>query len=96
MASLDQLLHLLNFLYPAFALGTLLALLGCVLARNRPLAPVFVVKSAINTVAGGMALLAGLWLFGRDGKMATYGALVLACASSQCWVRLGAGRARGR
>ena len=96
MAPLDQLLHLLNFFYPAFALGALLALLGCVFSRNRPLAPVFVAKTAINTIAGGVALLAGLWLFGRDGKMATYGALVVACASTQCWVRLGAGRARGR
>ena len=96
MASLDQLLHLLNFFYPAFALGALLALVGWVFSRNRSLAPVFVVQAAINTVAGGVALLLGLWLFGRDGKMATYGALVVACASSQCWVRLGAGRARGR
>jgi hypothetical protein len=27
-------------------------------------------------------LLAGLWITGRDGKMLTYGALVLACATS--------------
>lgn len=32
-----------------------------------------------------MALLAGLAYFGNDGKMATYAALVVACASSQ-WV----------
>ena len=29
-----------------------------------------------------LVLLAGLWLTGRDGKMATYAALVLACATS--------------
>lgn len=96
MAPLDQLLHLLNFFYPAFALGALLALVGSFSSKNRPLARVFVVKTAINTVVGGLVLLFGLWLFGRDGKMATYGALVAACASSQCWVRPGAGRARGR
>lgn len=96
MASLDQLLHLLNFLYPAFALGALLALVGCVISRNWPSARVFITQTAMNSVAGGAVLLLGLWLFGRDGKMATYGALVVACASSQCWVRLGVGRARGR
>jgi hypothetical protein len=31
-------------------------------------------------------LLGGLWFFGHDGKMATYAALVLACASSQWWM----------
>eukprot|EP01030_Chromulinospumella_sphaerica_P004073 gene4073-3985_t len=29
-----------------------------------------------------LVLLAGLWLTGRDGKMVTYAALVLACATS--------------
>jgi hypothetical protein len=32
-------------------------------------------------------LFAGLWFFGHDGKMASYGAMVLACATSQ-WVLL--------
>ena len=31
------------------------------------------------------ALGLGLWLFGRDGKMASYGAMVVACASTQWW-----------
>ena len=34
-----------------------------------------------------MVLVAGLVFFGRDGKMATYAALVLAIASSQ-WLLL--------
>ena len=89
MAPLDQLLHWLNFSYPALALGTLMALLGHVFARNRPAAPVLIAQVAINCIAGAAALIGGLWFFGRDGKMATYAALVLACASTQCWVRLG-------
>ncbi|WP_233203484.1 hypothetical protein [Limnohabitans sp. B9-3] len=32
---------------------------------------------------GTVTLLGGLWLWGADGKMATYGALVLVCATSQ-------------
>ena len=34
-----------------------------------------------------LVLLCGLVVFGRDGKMATYASLVLACASSQ-WLLL--------
>jgi hypothetical protein len=35
-----------------------------------------------------LVLLAGLWFFGRDGKMLTYAALVVASATVQ-WVMLG-------
>ena len=34
-----------------------------------------------------MVLALGLWFFGRDGKIATYSAMVLMCATSQ-WVML--------
>ena len=37
----------------------------------------------LNAAIGCLAILAGLFYFGHDGKMATYGALVLASASSQ-------------
>jgi hypothetical protein len=37
----------------------------------------------VNSLAGCCALAAGLWFFGNDGKMGTYGALLLACALSQ-------------
>jgi hypothetical protein len=32
---------------------------------------------------GSLTLLGCLWVWGADGKMATYGALVLVCATSQ-------------
>jgi hypothetical protein len=38
---------------------------------------------ALNFGAGLVALAAGLWFFGRDGKMATYAAMVLVVATSQ-------------
>ena len=87
MAPLDQLLHWLNFLYPALALGTGLALLGSFFQRNAAPVRVFLAQAAINCIVGGIVLAAGLWLFGRDGKMATYGALVLVCATTQSWRR---------
>jgi hypothetical protein len=34
-------------------------------------------------LAGSAALLGGLWFFGHDGKMVTYAALVLVCATVQ-------------
>jgi hypothetical protein len=39
-----------------------------------------------NSVCGLCALVAGLWFFGNDGKMASYLALVLASAASQFWL----------
>ena len=37
----------------------------------------------LNALAGAAVLAAGLWYFGRDGKMATYAALVLVVATVQ-------------
>lgn len=85
MAPLDPLYHLVNFLAPALVLGAILALVGPVLNGKSPLARVFIVQFAINSVAGFIALGVGLWFFGRDGKMASYAALVVVAATSQ-WV----------
>jgi hypothetical protein len=74
--------HLLNFAAPALVVGLLTALAGRWVGRaarqQRWWLPVL-----FNSAAGLAALLAGLWFFGHDGKMASYGALVLACATSQ-------------
>ena len=48
--------------------------------------------AAVNFAAGLAVLAAGLWFFGRDGKMATYAALVIVMGTSQ-WL---AGHARRR
>ena len=82
-------LHLLSFLAPALAVAAFVALAARVVlppaARPRSWALAF----GLNFAAGAVALGAGLWYFGHDGKMATYAALVLAVASTQ-WL---AGRA---
>jgi hypothetical protein len=36
-----------------------------------------------NSIVGVVVLLAGLLWFGNDGKVITYAAMVLACASTQ-------------
>jgi hypothetical protein len=82
MSFLEIANHLLNFGAPALVVGLLTAFAGRWVGNGgrqmRWWPPVL-----FNTCAGLLALLAGLWLFGRDGKMASYAALVLACATSQ-------------
>ncbi|NVO06819.1 MAG: hypothetical protein HXX19_13210 [Rhodoferax sp.] len=77
--------HLLNFVLPALVVGGLLAALAPLLLRKLRPHHSWLVQSAINAASGLLVLLAGLVVFGHDGKMATYSALVLACASSQ-WI----------
>ena len=82
MGLLDTLNHLFSFLAPALAVAIVLALLGPLLMRKRHGAPALLAQTAINFVAGAVALLAGLWFFGNDGKMATYAAMLLLCTAS--------------
>lgn len=74
--------HLLSFLAPAVAVAVLVALSARVVLP-RATRPSWWLSVGVNTVAGVAVLVAGLWIFGRDGKMATYGALVLAVATAQ-------------
>jgi len=85
--------HVLAFLAPALAVAALVAL-----AARLVLPPAARLRSwwlafVLNFAAGSLALAAGLWFFGHDGKMATYAALVLAVASMQ-WLCGRAWRAR--
>jgi hypothetical protein len=89
MGFLDLLIHFMNFLAPALAVAVVVALMAPWVMSNRAPALGIAAQTAINFVAGALALGLGLWFFGRDGKMASYCALVLACASSQWWMRRG-------
>lgn len=83
--------HLFNFMAPA----ALVALLLVVSSRlffgffqsKRSLAQSWRAQAAIIFVVNLFTLTAGLLLFGRDGKMATYAALVLGAALCQ-WLLL--------
>lgn len=83
MGILDYLIHLANFVAPAAFLALLLALANWIFTSNRPPAPALLVHAAINFIAGVAVMAAGLWFFGRDGKMATYAALVGVAATVQ-------------
>jgi hypothetical protein len=78
-------IHLANFVLPALVVGLMLAVLAPVFMGKRLVARVVASQAAINSVAGVVMLLVGLMVFGNDGKMATYGALVLATGTAQWW-----------
>jgi len=89
LSHLDILWHLLSFLAPAFVVAPLVAWVGRVVLPRAQRQPAWWVLVALNFLVGVLVLVAGLLYFGRDGKMATYTALVIAVATSQ-WL---AGRA---
>jgi hypothetical protein len=80
---LDLFDHLLSFAAPALAVAFLVTLAGPLVLPRTGQGPGWWVRFAINCAAGLVALAAGLWYFGRDGKVATYAALVLAVACAQ-------------
>ena len=94
MGPLDALWHLANLFVPALALGALAAALAKLVWR-RELRPVSWRRLAGPAAAAGVLVtLAGLALFGSDGKMATYAAMVAGCAAALWWQGFGPGRGR--
>jgi hypothetical protein len=81
--------HLLNFIAPAAAVAVLMVLLPRLFfgffRSNRGFAQSIWAQAAIIFVANLIVLAAGLVVFGRDGKMATYTALVVVAALTY-WV----------
>lgn len=82
MGPIDFLLHLLNFVAPAFGVALGVALAARVLWPAQRASRWWLLV-ALNTAVGALVLLAGLAWFGNDGKIATYAALVIAVATAQ-------------
>lgn len=87
MDLLDLLNHLLNFVAPAFFVAVLVPLVARWFMKKTPPVISLGAQSAINFLLNVMVLALGLWFFGHDGKMATYSAMALMCATSQ-WFML--------
>lgn len=83
MGFFDYFFHGLNFVAPALALGLLLPVVARFVIGSRGLVLRWWLQAALCAGAGVAVLLAGLWYFGRDGKLATYTALVAVMASVQ-------------
>ncbi len=87
----DILFHLAGFAAPALALGLLLPLASRFLLAPARIVTGFWAQAAIVSAAGLAVLAGGLWFFSQDGKMATYGALVVVASAVQ-WAQAGAWR----
>jgi small basic protein len=85
MGPFEHIIHTFNFIAPAWGV----ALFGVLIARLSarwwlPLASWSLLKQTVVSGFLGMAVLAGgLVLWGVDGKMATYSALVIVCGTAQ-------------
>jgi hypothetical protein len=91
MGVLDAVLHALNFMLPALVVAFLVTFAGRFFKKNKPLPAVFPAQYAINFIVCVAVLLIGLILTGRDGKMLSYAAMVIASATVQ-WILSGGWR----
>ena len=92
MEPLDALWHVANLFMPALALGALAAALAKLLWRRELAAVAFKRLAGPACAASASAVLLGLVILGRDGKMATYAGMVVACAVTLWWQGFGPGR----
>ena len=83
MGPLALLNHLANFLAPAVVVGAVLPLLARLVRRAHAVRRSWWRQSLLNALGGVVALLGGLVYFGHDAKMASYAAMVVACATVQ-------------
>jgi hypothetical protein len=83
MGPLDIANHLLNFVAPAAALAVLMVLAGWIFKPKSAPALAWYAQVAILFVVCVATLAAGLWWWGRDGRMATYAALVVVAGTCQ-------------
>jgi len=89
MGLFDFLNHVQNFVAPAAWVVVLVTVVGRVFMKSRPVVTGFFAQAAINFVVSLGALVFGLWFFGHDGKMLSYTAMVLVCATSQWLMQRG-------
>ena len=92
MDPLDAAWHLLNFFAPAVGIGFFGSALAKLFWRLDLQAVAWLRLWAVSSCGAAAALLAGLVLLGHDGRLVTYGAMVLATALSLWWFGLRSGR----
>jgi hypothetical protein len=85
MGPLDAFWHLANLIAPGLGLGLIAAALAKLLWRRELAAVPWRRLATWAASASIAALLAGLVISGRDGRMGTYGAMVMACAAALWW-----------
>jgi len=83
MDFVDLLNHTANFFAPCIFVGFFMAVTAPWLFKKLPQRYTLFVRGLLNTLAAALAMAAGLWFFGNDGKMMSYLGLALASALSQ-------------
>ncbi|KAF1022431.1 MAG: hypothetical protein GAK30_01215 [Paracidovorax wautersii] len=78
--------HLLNLVMPALGVALVLGLLACATQKKMPFGLWFWRLVAIHSGVGVVVLVAGLLLADGDGRMATYGAMVLVMGAVHAWL----------
>jgi hypothetical protein len=86
MGPLDALWHLLDFFAPAVGVALIAATAAKLLWRRELSDVAWHRLAAWSALSSAAALVGGLMVFGRDGTVATYGALSAACALALWWV----------
>jgi hypothetical protein len=88
MSFLQMTWHLVFFFLPAWVLAGCAVLCGAGVFRPGAGVP-WMRRWAWNAAAGVLVLVLGLMAFDNDGKMATYGALVLVSATVEWLLQKG-------
>jgi hypothetical protein len=89
MGPWDALIHLTNFFLPALGVGAIAAVLSKLFWPLQLKGVGWLRLAGWASSAGALALLAGLVVFGHDGKMMTYAAMVAASALALMWAGWG-------
>ena len=92
MGPLDVLWHVGNLMLPALSLGVLSTTAAKFVWRRELANRAWKALAGPACAASCAVVLVGLVALGRDGKMATYGAMVVACALTLWWQGFGPGR----
>jgi hypothetical protein len=92
MGPIDAFWHLANLFLPALMLGLISSALAKLLWRKELAVVAWKKLAGPACAACAAVVLAGLVITGRDGRMATYAAMVLACAATLWWQGFGPGR----
>lgn len=79
--------HGINFVAPAVWVAMLISVLGGLFMKNGRSSLGFIAIAAINIAVSSTVLVAGLVVFGHDGKMLTYLAMTGASATTY-WILL--------
>ena len=85
MTAIDALWHVLGLFAPALLTAAIAAGAAKLLWRAQLRRIGWLRLAGRTAAAGALALLGGLLLLGRDGRMASYGAMVVASAVVLWW-----------